>query len=62
MGIITPPKDSMAIAEAITTIINNRSQYTNKKLVLNAKLIFDIKKTYRFYDQLLKTMSLRGMK
>ncbi|PIV62974.1 hypothetical protein COS12_00295 [Candidatus Roizmanbacteria bacterium CG01_land_8_20_14_3_00_33_9] len=62
MGIITPPKDSDAIAEAITTIINNRSQYTNKKLVLNAKLIFDIKRTYRFYDQLLKTMSLRGMK
>ncbi len=48
MGIITPPKDSSAIAKAITTIMNNRNQYTNKKLVLNAKSIFDIKKPINF--------------
>lgn len=56
MGIITPPKDSNATAKAITTITNNRNQYTNKKLVSKAKSIFDIKKIYRFYDKILRNI------
>jgi len=56
MGIITPPKDSMAIAEAITTIINNRDKYTNKQLIANAKSIFNINKTYRFYERIISTL------
>lgn len=58
MGKITPPKDSNAIAKAITTIMSNRNQYTNEKLISNAKTIFDINKTYKVYDKLIQTISV----
>jgi len=56
MGIITPPKDANAIAKAIIIVIKKHTRYTNETLIANAKSIFDINKTYKFYENLLTTL------
>ena len=52
MGIIVEPKNELKLAEAISEILKNRKKYTNKNLIKNAEKIFDIKKVYQFYNNL----------
>ena len=54
MGIIVEPKNEQQLAEAISEILKNRQKYTNKNLVKNAEKIFDIKKVYQFYQNIIK--------
>lgn len=53
MGIVVEPKNSDKLTMAIKNILRNREKYSNKQLIENAKNIFDIKKTYKFYERLL---------
>lgn len=57
MGILIEPKNEKQLTQAILEILKNRKKYTNKKLVLNAQKIFDIKKVYKFYKKLI-TLSI----
>ena len=61
MGIITEPKNTEQISQAILSILKNKSKFTNDKLVKNAQRIFDIKKVYKFYDQLIKLISVKSL-
>ena len=56
MGKIVDPENSKQIGQAIIEILKNKSKYSNEALVKNAEKIFNIKKTYSFYDQLLTTL------
>ncbi|MCL4374279.1 glycosyltransferase family 4 protein [Patescibacteria group bacterium] len=58
MGIVVPPQNPEALAEAITTVIDKRKRYTNQRLITKARSIFNSDKTYRFYHRLLKTFSV----
>ena len=53
MGILVQPKNSEQITEAINKILKNKKKYSNQKLIKNASKIFDIKKVYKFYDNLI---------
>jgi len=53
MGIIVETKNVEQISQAIEELINNKNKFSNGKLIKNAKKIFDINKTYAFYDELL---------
>lgn len=53
MGLIVEPKNIDQLSQAIKNILENKNKFTNKKLVKNAQKIFDIKKTYKFYDKIL---------
>lgn len=53
MGIITEPKNTELIIKAVEAIIKNKNVFSNNKLIKNAQEIFDINKTYDFYDKLL---------
>ena len=53
MGIIVEPKNINKLSQAIKNILKNKNKFTNDELVKNAEKIFDIKKAYKFYDQLL---------
>lgn len=53
MGIIVEPKNEKQIIEALIKIFKNRKKYTNQKLIKNAQKIFDIKKVYQFWNNLL---------
>ncbi len=53
MGIIVEPRNSDQISKAIEEILGNKNKFTNDELIKNANIIFDIKKVYKFYDQLL---------
>lgn len=46
MGILTKPYSSSEIKKAIQLIMSRRARYTNEKLVLHTKKIFDQQKTY----------------
>lgn len=52
MGEIVEPANSQQLAEKIAKIIENKNYYTNVKLIDNASKLFDIKKTYTFYNKL----------
>jgi len=52
MGIVIEPKNEKQLAKAIGKILKTRQKYTNKNLIKNAEKIFDIKKVYQFYDNL----------
>lgn len=53
MGLIIKPKNSEQIAKAILEIFKNKNKYSNKILINNAQKIFDIKKVYEFYENLI---------
>ncbi|MFA6016737.1 MAG: glycosyltransferase family 4 protein [Patescibacteria group bacterium] len=53
MGIVTEQKNINQLIEAIKNILGNKNEFTNKKLIKNAQLIFDIKKVYKFYENLI---------
>ena len=53
MGIIVEPKNVTQLSQAIGNILKNKNKFTNKELVKNAQNIFDIKKVYKFYDNLI---------
>lgn len=52
MGILTKPRKSKEIASALTAILKNRSHYTDGDGLKKAKLLFDKKKVFAFYDTL----------
>jgi len=52
MGEVIEPKNEKQLSLAISKILKNRKKYTNKNLVKKAQKIFDIKKVYKFYDNL----------
>ncbi len=56
MGLIIESKNSEQISKAIAIILENRDKFSNNALVNKAQKIFDIKKVYRFYDQLLTSL------
>ena len=53
MGIVVEPKDIKQLSNAISEVLKNKNKYSNDDLIKKAKKIFDIEKTYQFYDQLL---------
>lgn len=53
IGLIVEPKNSSQLSKAIEEINNNKHKFVNDKLIVNCEKIFDIKKTYRFYEKLL---------
>jgi len=59
MGIIVEPKNTDQISQAIKDILKNKNKFTNDKLVKNAQNIFDIRKVYKFYDDLIASMIYR---
>lgn len=54
MGIIVPPKNWQRLKKAIMEILKNKSKYSSERLIKNANSFFDIKKTYKFYTNLIK--------
>lgn len=54
MGILVEPKNENQLSKAILEIFKNRKKYTNNKLIRNAQKIFDIKKVYQFWDEVIK--------
>ena len=40
-------------------ILKNKNKFTNEELVKNAQKIFDVKKVYKFYDDLVASMIYR---
>lgn len=53
MGILVEPKNENQLSKAILEIFKNRKKYTNNKLIRNAHKIFDIKKVYQFWDEMI---------
>jgi len=53
MGIIVESKNTKQIKQAILEILSNRNKFSNNELIKNAKNIFDIKKVYKFYENLI---------
>jgi glycosyltransferase involved in cell wall biosynthesis len=58
MGIIVKPTDSLKLSQAIEEITKNRSRYSDPELIKYAQDIFNIHKTYDFYDKLLNAYIL----
>lgn len=56
MGLLIKPKNSPQLIKAITKILKNKNKYSNKKLIKNAEKIFDIKKVYKFYEEIIKDL------
>lgn len=56
MGLITEPKNIKQISDAIGEILKNKSKYTNSDLVKKTEEIFDIKKTYQFFEKLVTSL------
>ena len=54
MGLIVEPKDVGGLADAIKEIKTNYSKYTNEELVKKAHEVFDIDKTFKLYDKLIR--------
>jgi len=54
MGIIVQPKNPQQLEKAILTILKNKSRFSNDKLIDHAKNVFNIKKVYEFYTNLIK--------
>jgi len=54
MGLVIEPKNSDQISQAISEILKNKNKFTNDKLVKNTQEIFNIKKIYKFYDNLVR--------
>jgi len=52
MGEIVKPKNPQQISKAIIKILKNKNKFSNNFLINKAKKIFDINKTYQFYDNL----------
>ena len=59
MGILTEPKNINQLSQAIENILKNKNKFTNEELVKNAQKIFDVKKVYKFYDDLVASMIYR---
>ena len=59
MGVITEPKNAKQISRTILSILEKKYKFANDKLVKNAQDIFDIKKVYKFYDDLLASTMYR---
>lgn len=53
MGIIVKPKNETELAKAILKILQNPQKYSNKNLVEKAEKIFNLKKVYQFWDNIL---------
>jgi len=56
MGIAVKPKNENQLAKAIEQILRNKDRYTNPSFIKKAQKIFDIKKTYQFYNQLISKL------
>ncbi len=54
MGIIVPPKNAHALAQALIRVIAHRSQYANNQLVNKAKKIFDLSYFFEQWECLLQ--------
>lgn len=56
MGLLVEPKNVQQLKEAILKVVINRQKFANKKLTSNAKKVFNIRKVYRFYEELFKKL------
>src|SRR3989344_154889 len=52
MGETVELKNIEQLSTAIMKIIKNKNKYTNEKIILKTRVIFDIKKTNSFYEKL----------
>ncbi len=59
MGLLVKAKNNQQLTQAILKILNNKKNFTNQKLVNQAKKIFNINNVYRFYDNLIKKYEKR---
>lgn len=57
MGVIIEPKNSEQLKRAIEKILKNKNKFTNKEFVKKAEKIFNIKKTYKVYENFLKKLN-----
>ncbi len=55
MGKIVEPKNSEQLKKAILELLENKNKFVNDKLIKNAQEIFDIKKVYKFYEDLINS-------
>lgn len=55
MGILIKPKNHYQLAKAIEEILKNKKKFSNKKLIDKAREIFDIKKVYKFWSNLISS-------
>ncbi|MCX7956213.1 MAG: glycosyltransferase family 4 protein [Patescibacteria group bacterium] len=53
MGLLTEPKNEKQLAKAISEILENQKKYNNKKLIIQAQKIFDIKNVYQFWSKII---------
>ncbi len=53
MGKSVPPKNSKALATEIEEVLTHKNQFSSRKLMANAKKLFNIQKTYKFYAEIL---------
>jgi glycosyltransferase involved in cell wall biosynthesis len=53
MGIIVQSKNSQQLSKAIINVLKNKNKFSNEILINQAKKIFNINKTYRFYEKLI---------
>ena len=52
MGETVELKNIEQLSTAIMKIIKNKNKYTNEKIILKTRVIFDINKTNSFYEKL----------
>ena len=53
MGLLVPPKNSILLADALYTVIQNPKAFTSQEKQEKTKSIFSIKKVLSFYDSLI---------
>lgn len=53
MGLIIEAKNSEQFSQAILEILRNKKKFVNNRLIKNAQEIFNIKKVYKFYEDLI---------
>lgn len=58
MGEIVEPKNEIQLSHMLKRVLANKKKYTNKELNTKAQHIFNIQKTYQFYDNLIATPAI----
>ncbi len=57
MGLLVPPKNSTALADAISTVLKDKHRFANSALIAKAHEIFNPEKTYKAYVDLLRKIT-----
>ncbi|MBD3279226.1 MAG: glycosyltransferase [Candidatus Pacebacteria bacterium] len=57
MGLVVKPKEAVDLAKAIAKVLRQPQKFVNQQTKTKVKKLFSLKKTYRFYQQLLQKLA-----